>query len=150
MLSGFYATYARFQVRAATAADKYHSVRDLREQIGRANSIIRKDSNMSTDQKLTTGERAFLILVGIGIWLPIIGVALLYMTTDRSLNGALAFAYFVIFLAKVEMGGILLLIIYAAWVRPWRLPGKGYDTFLIYIFSVGLAVIVFALLFLPR
>jgi len=104
---------------------------------------------MSTDQKLTTGQRTLLILVGIGIWLPIISVALLYMTNDRSLNGALAFAYFVILLAKVEMGGILLLLIYAAWVRPWRLPGTARDAFYIHVFTASLAVLIPAIYFVP-
>lgn len=104
---------------------------------------------MNTDQKLATGERAFLILVGIGIWLPIIGVALLYMTNDRSLNGALAFAYFVILLAKVELGGILLLLIYAAWFKPWRLTGTVRDTFYIHVFAASLAVLIPAIYFVP-
>lgn len=106
---------------------------------------------MSTDQKLTTGERVFLILVGIGIGLLIIGVALLLITNDgnNSLNGALAFAYFIILLAKVEIGGILLLLIYAAWFRPWKLTGTLRDTFFIHVCAANLALLIPAIYFVP-
>ncbi|AZE81885.1 hypothetical protein C4J98_0442 [Pseudomonas orientalis] len=106
---------------------------------------------MSTDTKLTTGERIFQIVVGIGIWLPIIGAVLLLITNDgnNSLNGALAFAYLLIFLAKMEIGGILLLLIYAVWFKPWRLTGTLRDTFFIHVFAASLAVLIPTIYFVP-
>lgn len=105
---------------------------------------------MSTEQKVNFGQRVLLHLAGIGVWLPIVSVALLafLISGDKSMGSAMLLAYSVIFLAQVEIGGILLLLIYAARVRPWRLSGTARDTFLIHVSAASLVVLMSSVFFL--
>lgn len=107
---------------------------------------------MSTDKKMDGDQRAFLILVGCGIWLPMIAgmLSTIVHFSVRTLTYSGFLLYYILMVSGIlEMGAIFSLMVYLALYKSWRVPGKEREALKIHFLTFSFLVLLFAFIILP-
>jgi hypothetical protein len=97
---------------------------------------------MSDKGRTNLGLWTLFTLAMLGIWLPIMGLAILLLGRGNSLGDAYAFAFAIILFGIIEALAILLFIVYAVLARPWKKPGKERWLFILHAWIAGIVLVV--------
>lgn len=99
-------------------------------------------NNVSIKER-SLGQRILWGLVIASIWLPIIGIVLVFSNADswRGLSGAMALMAIFQWLFDIGVGALMLLVVYALWARPWRFAGRARNTFLFHVLVVAVVIV---------
>ncbi|MDC3740584.1 hypothetical protein KDL21_06005 [Pseudomonas syringae pv. syringae] len=99
---------------------------------------------MNAVNKESTGHHVLLAIMGLGVWLPIILIALLFCVVRLSTGlgeGILAVAVTLGLLMNTEVVATIIFFIYACWAKPWRFSKKWRTSFYIHALVSGMTTL---------
>ncbi|MHC8317962.1 hypothetical protein [Pseudomonas sp. LB3P31] len=101
---------------------------------------------MNNNKSRTVGQRVLAVFVAIGTWLPLIWLVFFLYVPIRNTSLAVALGMDIgsTWFLVMEVFAILLLIVYALWVRPWKYTGRVNIEFIIYVYGASVATLLFA------
>ncbi|MBI6845841.1 hypothetical protein BTW15_27455 [Pseudomonas syringae pv. tomato] len=106
---------------------------------------------MTTEAKNHIGHYFILTLIGLGVWLPISGIAFCIYVLRTASNlgmGGLTVVGTIFSLLCIEFVATGMLLIYAYLKKPWRLSRKIRTIFFMHALAAGLTAISAFILFL--
>jgi len=101
---------------------------------------------MNNTKSRTVGQRVLSVLIAICVWMPDIGLGIHLAVPIKgfSMADAMGMALIFFWLLKIELFGILLLVVYAFWVKPWKHAGRVSIIFKINVYGASASFFLFA------